>query len=370
MGTIDDEIQGIEDEILKTQKNKATEHHIGKLKAKLARLREEKEKRRKSSGGAGYGFDVKKSGHASVGLVGLPSVGKSTLLNVLTGAESEIGAYEFTTLTVIPGVLEHKGANIQILDMPGIIRGAAGGKGRGREVIAVARNVDLIVLLIDGTQPDTLRVVVRELEDAGLRLNQKPADIVVTRSTRGGLDVQFTCKQPHVDEEYVEELAAEFKIVNASIVIREEVTPEQVVDGFAGNRCYVPAILAFNKIDHLDAATARRLVKEHEKAGWHTIGVSATEGRGMDEMKAAIFDALGFIRLYMRPQGGDADYEEPLVLKKGSTIGEVCDDLHREFRRRFRYAQVWGESAKFAGQRVGLDHELADEDVVTLILKK
>ncbi len=81
--SIEKQIKEIEDEIFKTQKNKATEHHIGKLKAKMARLREIGEKR-KSAGAKGKGFSVKKTGDVTVGIVGFPSVGKSTLLNQLT----------------------------------------------------------------------------------------------------------------------------------------------------------------------------------------------------------------------------------------------------------------------------------------------
>lgn len=59
---------------------------------------------------------------------------QSTLLSTLTHTHSEAANYEFTTLTCIPGVIEYKGANIQLLDLPGIIEGAAQGKGRGRQV--------------------------------------------------------------------------------------------------------------------------------------------------------------------------------------------------------------------------------------------
>jgi uncharacterized protein len=86
------------------------------------------------SGGPGEGFEVQKYGDGRVALIGFPSVGKSTLLNQLTGTESEAAAYEFTTLTCIPGVIHYKGAKIQMLDLPGIIEGAAQGKGRGRQV--------------------------------------------------------------------------------------------------------------------------------------------------------------------------------------------------------------------------------------------
>ena len=82
---------------------------------------------------------MSKTGDARIALVGFPSVGKSTFLSKITKTKSEIAAYSFTTLTAIPGVLEYGGAEIQILDLPGIIEGASEGKGRGRQVISAAK---------------------------------------------------------------------------------------------------------------------------------------------------------------------------------------------------------------------------------------
>lgn len=80
------------------------------------------------------GFEVQRYGHGRVALIGFPSVGKSTLLSTLTGTDSEAAAYEFTTLTCIPGVIHYNDSKIQLLDLPGIIEGASEGKGRGRQV--------------------------------------------------------------------------------------------------------------------------------------------------------------------------------------------------------------------------------------------
>jgi ribosome-interacting GTPase 1 len=119
----------------RTQKNKATNSHLGTLKAKLAKLRRDLIEPKGGGGGPTItGFEVSKVGDARVGLVGFPSVGKSTLLNKLTGTFSEVAAYEFTTLTCVPGMIRYNGAKIQLLDLPGIIEGAKDGKGRGRQV--------------------------------------------------------------------------------------------------------------------------------------------------------------------------------------------------------------------------------------------
>ncbi len=367
---IEDEIQEIEEEIADTPYNKSTEHHIGRLKSKLAKLKEELQKRRASRGGGGQGYDVRKQGHASVGLVGFPSVGKSTLLNQLTNAESEVGEYEFTTLDVVPGMMEHRGAEIQVLDLPGLIHGAARNKGRGREVIAVARNSDLVVLVLDPYNPDQLDVVVEELYESGIRLNSQPPVVRVNPTQRGGLEVRFTVDPTHLTTELAEDICRQWGHVNATVVIRDDCTPDELVDALADNRVYIPAIVAVNKADEADPEIVRERVREFEEDGWTVVPISAMRGRNLDALQDAIIDHLDLIRLWMKPQGEAADMEEPLVVRRGSTVGDVCDHLHRDLRRRFRYAQVTGPSSKFPDQRVGIDHELEDGDILTLILRR
>jgi uncharacterized protein len=148
-----DKVKELEDELKKTKYNKRTQYHIGLVKAKIAKLKE-KEVGRGKGGGPKEGYSVRKSGDATVILIGYPSVGKSTLLNALTNAESETGAYDFTTLSVIPGLLHYKHAQIQILDVPGIVSGAATGRGRGKEVLAVMRNAELVLIVIDVNHPE------------------------------------------------------------------------------------------------------------------------------------------------------------------------------------------------------------------------
>ncbi|TKA60893.1 Ribosome-interacting GTPase 1, partial [Cryomyces minteri] len=166
-------IKEIEAEMAKTQKNKATSFHLGQLKAKLAKLKRELLTPQSSGGGGGAGFDVARTGVASVlvetvsrqskklqltqyrGFIGFPSVGKSTLMSRLTGQHSEAAAYEFTTLTTVPGQVQYNGAKIQMLDLPGIIQGAKDGKGRGRQVIAVAKTCHLIFIVLDVNKPLT-----------------------------------------------------------------------------------------------------------------------------------------------------------------------------------------------------------------------
>ena len=369
VSSIEKQIKEIEDEIFNTQKNKATEHHSGKLKAKLARLREEKEKI-KSQGAKGKGFSIKKSGDATVGLIGFPSVGKSTLLNRLTDAKSRIGSYEFTTLDVIPGMMKHNGANIQILDLPGLIAGASDGKGRGREILSAIRNVDLIMFVIDASQHrHHLDTMAEELYKAGIRLNQKKPDVVVKKTGQGGITFSATTKLTHINESLIKSIASEY-VINADIIIREDITEDQLIDVFIQNRVYVPAIVVINKEDLISKNELEQKIEEINEKGWKVISVSAKENKGIDKLKDLIFSELELIRIYMKPVGKSVDFSEPLILHKGDTVEDACRKLHRDFKEKFRYATVSGPSAKHDVQKVGLDHVLKDEDILTIVISR
>ena len=368
MGSIEDQIKELEDEYSRTEKNKKTEIHRGRLRAKIAMLRELAEKRASKGGGGGPGYAFKKSGSATVAMVGFPSVGKSTIMNRITNVFSEVGAYDFTTLTVVPGVLEYSGAKIQILDLPGIIKGAAHGKGRGREVLSVVRSADLIMFMCDPFNAHTIDVLLKELYEVGMRVNARKPDVVVRKTSMGGIEIHPTVKLTKLSEELIKEVLREYGYVSAEIVLREDIDVEQLIDVLAGNRLYVKAIVVVNKIDLAGSVMikrARGILKN-----WKTVFVSGDKQIGMRELKKAIYETLDFVRVYLKPQGEEADMKVPMVVRNGTTVEDICNMLHKEFVKNFRYALVWGRSARFPGQTVGKGHALADKDILSIMIKK
>jgi len=347
---IEDEIKAIEGEIRKTPYNKATQKHIGKLKAKLARLRIEQAKK---AGKSGVGYGVKKRGDATVLLVGFPSVGKSTLLNKLTSAQSKVGEYAFTTLDVIPGMMEYKGARIQLLDVPGVIEGASSGKGMGKAVLSAVRAADLVLIMVDAKEPEQLDIIKRELYQAGFRLNQSPPEIKIAKKARGGIRVEAP-KKLGIKSETIRSILNEFDIYNAEVVIRERVDLEQIVDALARNLVYVPALVVANKTDTV------------EEVPEGMLGISALRGTNLNTLKEAIWSKLGLVRIYMKKAGKQPDMEDPLIMRKNCTVQDVCSKVHKDFVKRFRYARIWGRSARFEGQTVGAGHRLLDGDIVEL----
>ncbi|CAK9814035.1 Developmentally-regulated GTP-binding protein 2 [Anthophora plagiata] len=332
MGILE-KISEIEKEIARTQKNKATEYHLGLLKAKLAKYRSQLLEPLKKSE-KGEGFDVLKSGDARVALIGFPSVGKSTLLSTLTHTESEAASYEFTTLTCIPGVIEYKGANIQLLDLPGIIEGAAQGKGRGRQVIAVARTADLVLMMLDATKQDVQRQLLeKELESVGIRLNKKKPNIY-------------------------------FKVKKGEVLFREDCSADELIDVINANRVYLPCLYVHNKIDQISIEEVDRIARQP-----NSVVVSCNMKLNLDFLLETLWEYLSLIRVYTKKPGQPPDFEDGLILRKGVTVEHVCHAIHRTLAQQFKYALVWGTSTKYSPQRVGLQHVMHDEDVIQIVKK-
>jgi len=347
----------------RTQIHKHTEHHVGLLKAKLAKLKAEQERSQSSKQG-GRGFELKKGGDCTVVLIGLPSVGKSTILNHLTNAKSRVAAYAFTTLTVVPGLLEHQGAKIQILDLPGIIAGAATGSGRGKRVLAVAKNADLIVLVLDVFQPDQVATLTKELYEIGIRLNSRPPNVTINRASQGGLGITTACRLTKLTEPTIRAILNVYKINHGNIVVREDITDDELIDAIAGNRRYIPSITVLNKIDLVNS---RYVAEVKARIGGDIIPISADQDTNLNELKNAIYDSLRLIKVYLKPRNGSPDFDEPLIVTAGSSIYDVCKKIHRSIAMDAKYALVSGTSVRFSPQRVGMDHIVQDRDIVTIV---
>eukprot|EP00232_Nephroselmis_pyriformis_P026610 CAMPEP_0182855156 /NCGR_PEP_ID=MMETSP0034_2-20130328/1679_1 /TAXON_ID=156128 /ORGANISM="Nephroselmis pyriformis, Strain CCMP717" /LENGTH=364 /DNA_ID=CAMNT_0024986087 /DNA_START=55 /DNA_END=1149 /DNA_ORIENTATION=+ len=360
-------IADIENEMSKTQKNKATAAHIGLLKSKLAKLRREIiSEASGGGGGGGDGFDVSKAGDARVGLVGFPSVGKSTLLTKLTGVFSEAASYEFTTLTCIPGVIRYRGAKIQLLDLPGIIEGAKDGKGRGRQVISTARTCNVILIVLDALKPIThKRLIEHELEGFGIRLNKQPAAIAFKRKERGGVSLTGSVPYTILDLETVTAICKEYKVHNADVNLRCDATDEELIDVIEGSRIYTPCIYVCNKIDQITIEELDLLDRMP-----HYCPVSAHQEWNLDGLLEMVWEYLDLVRIFTKPKGLNPDYNDPVVMKRAKrTVEDFCDKIHKTMAKQMKYALVWGTSCKHRPQRVGKDHELEDEDVVQIVKK-
>ncbi|KAI0155857.1 GTP-binding protein RBG1 [Pestalotiopsis sp. NC0098] len=368
MSTTVDKIKDIEAEMAKTQKNKATSFHLGQLKAKLAKLKRELlTPSSGGGGGGGAGFDVARTGVASIGFIGFPSVGKSTLMSRLTGQHSEAAAYEFTTLTSVPGQVTYNGAPLQMIDLPGIIEGAKDGRGRGRQVIAVAKTCHLIFIVLDVNKPlSDKRVIETELEGFGIRINKGPPNITFKKKDKGGLNISSTVPLTHIDNDEIRAVMSEYRINSADIAIRCDATVDDLIDVLeARSRSYIPVIYVLNKIDAISIEELDLLYRIP-----NAVPISSEHGWNVDELMEAMWEKLKLVRVYTKPKGKMPDYTAPVVLRSTRcTVEDFCNAIHRTITEQFKTAIVYGKSVKHQPQRVGLNHELADEDIVTIVKK-
>lgn len=361
---IAEKIAELEYEYARTQKNKATEYHLGTIKAKLAKLRAELIAP-DAKGPKGEGFDVLKSGDARVAMVGFPSVGKSTLLSTITETESLAAGYEFTTLTCIPGVIKYKGSEIQLLDLPGIIEGAAKGIGRGKQVISTARTADLILMVLDATSYNSQKEKLEyELNAMGLRLNKEPPHISFTLRSAGGIKITSTVRLTKVDDKLVKNVLKVNGINNCEIVFREDATIDELIDVIDGKRVYVRCIYCYNKIDRLTVEEVDEISRRPD-----SIVISSMWQLNLDRLIEKIWRYLDLIRVYTKKKGEYPDLSEGTVLRNGATVETICNKIHRSLVDDFFFALVWGTSTKFSPQRVSLKHKVHNGDVVQIAKK-
>lgn len=351
MLTIDEQIAQIEEVLRKTPHHKATNGFIGAMRAKIARLRDREIEATGKHGGGGKGFQVKKQGDATVVLVGPPSSGKSTLINRLTNAESKVAPYAFTTVTVIPGMLKYKEAYIQILDIPGLIEGAKEGRGRGREVLAVARGADLLVVMTDVERINLMPKMLAELEGAGIRINKSKPDVIIEKRAEGGLEIQSNIKQG-VDRETVKEIAREYGIKNGIISLKENVSEDRLFDAFSENRVYIPAIFIMNKVDTSAES------KHYKLKSNFILNISAETGFGIQKLIDEIWNALKFVTVYLVKPDEEPGLNNPIIMKEGDNLGDVALKIGADFAESKKLVKIWGASAKFPGQEVSFETKI------------
>jgi len=149
------------------------------------------------------------------------------------------------------------------------------------------------------------------------------------------------------------------------VLIRTKINADQFIDCIEGNRKYLPGIIVVNKVD----LASPEQIADAKKRFPNALFICAKKQDYTDELKERIYKGLKLIRIYLKEVGKKADLKIPLIMNKDCKIRDVCSKLHRDFITKFKYARVWGNSAKFDGQMLRLEHKLLDGDVVELHLR-
>lgn len=180
----------------------------------------------------------------------------------------------------------------------------------------------------------------------------------------GGMKITFSSPPKRLDEKMVFNILKDYKLLNCEVLVRDdEATVDDLIDVIMkDHRKYIKCLYVYNKIDSVSLDFLDRLAREP-----YTVVMSCELDLGIQDVVDRCWKELALIRIYTKRKGTDPDFSEALIVRKDSTIEDVCDRIHRSMKETYKYALVWGASARHVPQRVGLGHPVADEDVVYIV---
>ena len=369
--TPEEKIKALEEFLSAVPKHKGTANLRLWATRRLAELREEIEIRRRKRAGRGPRFFIEKEGAAQVIVVGPPNTGKSSIVSILTGAKTKIADYPYSTIEPVPGMYKFKDVLFQLIDTPPLSPGSR--SGLNSRVIGLIRNADTIMIILDinGDPIDDFERIYDELNSHGILLHKPRGRVVIERQRSGKLGIRVALMGRLLDctPDDIRKLLESYRINNALVKIYGDVTLDDVEQAVFESRLYKPSIIVINKadLDLKEALTKGRLLKKMNP-DIPVIVASAKWRKGFEKLGEILFNELELIRIYTKQPNGQVS-DKPLILKKGSTVLDVAKSIHKKFVENFLYAKIWGPSAKYPGERVGLDHVLHDGDLVEIHIR-
>jgi len=311
-GTPAEQLTALQEMLRAIPKHKGTDKLQGELKKKISRLRQTLKSTKAAGAKKGYSVHVPKEGIGQFALVGAPNSGKSSILDSLTNASPEIAPYPFTTRQPQPAMAKFDNVQIQLVDLPPI-----SDQYMEKWVTALIRYADVVLLTASLDNPDFL----------------------------GNLDDVLRILKEH----------------NITLVA------DDCEDDVSGRDAVKRALIVVTHSDSPHAEEHLEICREFFGETFNIIPFSTLEPSTRRRLEKICFEVMSVIRIYTRAPGKKANYEQPFVLPKGSTVKDLATAVHKELGEKIAFARAWG-STKFPGQNVPRDYILADEDEVEINL--
>lgn len=368
-----EKLQRMQEFLSLVPKHKGTAKLCAQIKKQMATMRKEmEEKKQRKAGKGGPKFFIEKEGAAQVALIGLTNVGKSCLLREVTNAKIEVSFNPYTTRQPVPSIMAYQDVQFQIVEAPALMEGAADGRAWGLQTLALARNADGLILMVDLSQDPVgqLTLISSELEKARILVNKPKGRIDIERKFMGaGLRIILVGKLVDCSMRDVEELLKSYRVTDAVVKISGETTLDDVEDAVFGSTTYKSAVIVANKIDSEDSEAKLKLLETYVDSKLPIIAVSCEKRYGLERLGETLFKALDIIRVYTKEPNAKEFSQKPFTLKKGSTVHDLAKNIHSDFRERFSFAKVWAKRLVFSPQKVGLGFTLEDGDIVEIHVK-
>jgi ribosome-interacting GTPase 1 len=371
--TPEEKLRALQEFLSVVPKHKGTENLVYWAKRRMAELREEIEERKsKRVGGGGPSFFIEKEGAAQIVILGMTLSGKSSILSRLTNAKPYISDTPYNTKFPVPGMLTYEDIQFQLVEAPAVVKGLSDGAiWWGSRVLGLARNSDALILVVDlsNNPSEQLETIINELNNAGIYTTQPKGYVVIEKSKAyQGVKVVNLGKLINCTVDDIKKLLESYRIYNALVKLYGEVTLDDVERSIFENITYKPAIVLANKYDLVYNKDVDEIVKELHPVcrDLPIFIVSAKTGFGLHELPKNMFKILNIIRVYTKEPNSKSPSPKPLILKSNSTVADALKHLREELLQYFKYARIWGPSAKYPGERVGLEHILMDGDIIEI----
>jgi ribosome-interacting GTPase 1 len=290
----------------------------------------------------------------------------------VTNARVEVADYSFATREPVPGMLPFEDLQFQIVEAPAVARGAVGGRAWSQQTMALARNADGLILMVDLTRNPCaqLSFLLNELENARILFRKPSGRVEIERKHMGiGLRIFVIGNLTDCTLTEVEALLKSYRVVNAIVKIYGNVRLDDVEDSIFESAIFRPTLLLANKLDTRGAAESLRKLERFVDNRLNIIPVSCKTGYGLERLGQELFKLLGIIRVYTKEPSKREHSPTPFILKENSTIAKLAKQVHSDFYKSFSYARVWSQKLTFSPQKVGLSFVLGDKDVVEMHLK-
>jgi small GTP-binding protein len=371
--TPQEKLQALKEFLSLVPKHKGTARLRAQAKRQIATLRREIEGRKQRRiGKGGPKFFIEKEGAAQIVVLGPTNVGRSSLLASITNAKVAVSSYPFTTLEPVPGMFQYENLQFQIVEAPPLIEGSAEGEAWGLQTLALARNADGLILMVDLSQnpSEQLSLILSELEKAKILIQKPRTRVDIERKHVGmGLKILVLGRLTDCTVKDVEQLLKSYRISDGTVKIYGETTLNDVEDAVFESTVYRPAIIVANKADAPNAS--RKMKKLNSLVGnqIRNILISCKTRNGIKKLGIELFRALNIIRVYTKEPNKKEHSSRPFILKKGAMVQDLAKQIHSDFYEQFSYAKVWAKRLPFSPQKVGSSFILEDEDIVEIHIK-
>jgi len=306
--TAPEKIAALEEMLAIMPKHKGTDHLRAELRARIAKLTQTLDKKAAVHRAT---MVIEKEGAGQIVVIGLPNAGKSQLVSSVTNASPTVAEYPFTTHTATPGMMEFENIKIQLIYTPPLVP-----QSIEWWLPPILRRADALLVMLDlGDNP----------------LVQMDAITTQLEKMRIGLGERKAKEEPEV-------------------VLQQK-----------------KALIIGNKLDLDNASQNYTALKDKYEGQLPITAISAKEGTGLVELRRKIYQMLDIIRVYTKTPGQKPDFNDPIILDRGSTLEDAAATVHKDFVAKLKYARIWG-SGKHDGLMVKRDHILQDGDMIELHL--